>query len=71
MAKRKRRDSQSTQSASPSAGKTRGRRFRVSLEHEATLDLRAGDEQQAWEQYKRARGILASDHVARIEELSS
>ncbi|MCH8199133.1 MAG: hypothetical protein IIA54_03570 [Chloroflexi bacterium] len=52
------------------AGKLAKLRFRVSLEHEETLEIDAADEEDAWRRYQRLRGIVASDHTPRVERLS-
>ena len=70
MAKRKRGDAASGAADEKPAGKLAKRRFRVSLEHEETLEIDAADEEDAWRRYQRLRGIVASDHTPRVERLS-
>ena len=66
MAKRKRADTKPAAGDSSTAAKPARRRFRVSLQHEATLDVDAANQDQAWQRYRQARGIICSDHHHRL-----
>jgi hypothetical protein len=46
-------------------------KFQVTLEHAATLVVEAKDEAEAWEEYKRQVGIVASHPIghAKVERL--
>ena len=70
MAKRKRGEAPPGAPGEEPAGKLAKLRFRVSLEHEETLEIDAADEEDAWRRYQRLRGIVASDHTPHVERIS-
>ena len=50
-----------------SSSRAKGRRYRVQLPFEETLELVAPSAEEAWRRYCQQRGIIRSEHVPRIE----